>query len=346
MKKSFLTVLTVTMMATFSVSAEIASGTWESVASEEKGGGSGTWSVSDDGVLTVSGTGYIKYHNNISDSPWYQYRRSITAINISEGITDIGEQTFVGLSKATSLSLPETLKTIETRAFANAGSVTSLYIPASVTTIGDSAFRNFYELQTVTFAEDSHLTSFGTNNFDDTKLESIAFPQSLTTVGADMLSGGTTQNVFIPDTMDLDKSFFSSDLSDGHMYCARSREEMCRNFVSGKCGASNKKCIDHYLQDVIKFYDVDKTCDTEGICTYNSYTVNGVTYYSYQEMVAALGFPVPLPKTDEIISGKDDAHGTVTHQGEKTGYKGKRIYTVEEANEAAGKKNKVIMRYR
>lgn len=59
--------------------AEIASGT----------DGNISWSLSDEGVLTIDGTGAMPYYNN-AVAPWLSKRDSITSVLVKEGITNIG----------------------------------------------------------------------------------------------------------------------------------------------------------------------------------------------------------------------------------------------------------------
>ena len=337
MRKTFLGMAVMVALTVGNVRAEIASGDWRGVGkwafNEQKQGGTGTWSISDSGVLTISGNGYINYYGNASNSPWYEYRESITAVNISEGITDIGQQVFLGLTNATSINLPETLTTIDNGAFANAENLTSLNIPASVTAIGDSAFRNLYNLTTLTFPEDSQLKTIGVQNFDYNKLESVALPQSLTNIGANIFLGSQTKNLIIPDSItSLTNTFSQSQLYHGHIYCSRAQEEMCRTYFTAwqYCG-SNSSCKNHYLNDVLRIYDVDKTCDGDGNCTYNLFTINGETFTSYNDMVAALGFPVPPPKENKLVKNADGSYSVFDPDGNFIGFRGKRIYTVEEA---------------
>lgn len=294
--------------------AEIASGTWGNSTN------GGTWSIDDDGVLTVSGQGKIPFANPVDIAPWTyrpmngwgEYYQDIKSINISEGITEIGGQAFMGLTSATTLNLPSTLKTI-----------------------GDGAFRYNSGLVEITFPENSQLTTIGNASFAAcSNLESVALPQSLTSFGSNFFMSSKLKDVVIPDSLPLgQQAFFSTNLYNGHVYCSRAQEENCRNFLTGWdfCG-SNSSCKNHYLNDVLRIYDVDKTCDGDGNCTYNSYTVNGETFTSYNDMVAALGFAVPAPKENRVVKNADGSYSVFDPNGNFIGFRGKRIYTVEEAS--------------
>ena len=73
-----------------------------------------TWNLSEDGTLTISGTGDIP---GSAGAPWYSRFYEIKKVIIKDGVTNIGENAF---SLYTAL--------------------TSVEIPNSVTSIGESAF--------------------------------------------------------------------------------------------------------------------------------------------------------------------------------------------------------------
>ena len=96
--------------------------------------------------LTISGTGDMYDWEDVWYSdweygwsrPWDSYK-NISVVVIEDGVTGIGENSFVELKRLMSVTLPNTLTEIRNQAF----SLTSLYsvnIPDSVTKIGDRAF--------------------------------------------------------------------------------------------------------------------------------------------------------------------------------------------------------------
>ena len=50
-----------------------------------------TWSLSEDGTLTISGEGEIPNYGSDSGAPWYAFREQINTIVIQEGITNVGD---------------------------------------------------------------------------------------------------------------------------------------------------------------------------------------------------------------------------------------------------------------
>lgn len=146
-------------------------------ASSGQCGDNAYWSVNtDSGTLTITGTGemydYDSYKTNTSGTseivhtaPWYVFADRIKMLEISEGITTVGEYSFSELVKLEYVSFPETLHTISERAFLGdlalkgmlyhwGGEIrtsSGLVIPASVQYLGKYAFGNCDSLSDVLF---------------------------------------------------------------------------------------------------------------------------------------------------------------------------------------------------
>ena len=101
-----------------------------------------TWTIDDQEVLTISGTGRMKDFSYIPYEglgSWnYGEHPSFKHVIVSDGITSIGAHAFSG-AKIQSISLPDTLVNIGEEAF-YCSHITSISIPDSVEYIGDSAF--------------------------------------------------------------------------------------------------------------------------------------------------------------------------------------------------------------
>ena len=131
-----------------------------------------TWSLTSDGVLTISGTGEMA---ECDPAPWDANKNVITSIVIGEGVTTIADN-----------------------AFEECENVESVSIPASVTSIGGSAFSfagTSATTMTVTIAAGSNLATIGGDAFSFcSSLETITIPSSVTTIGtrAFVMSGLTS----------------------------------------------------------------------------------------------------------------------------------------------------------
>lgn len=96
--------------------------------------------LTEDGVLTISGTGSIYNYHSGAPAPWYESKDMIQAVVIEEGITQIGNQSFSRCAGLTSVSLPESLTAIGSNSFLACKGLTEIRIPQNVTEIGRYSF--------------------------------------------------------------------------------------------------------------------------------------------------------------------------------------------------------------
>jgi len=99
------------------------------------------WKVTDDGKLTIGGTGVMEDLPVASNYPWYDNLDSVTSIVIEEGVTGIPNSAFKGADGITSLELPSTLTQIGEEAFKYTGITGFVVIPAEVGIVGAGAFE-------------------------------------------------------------------------------------------------------------------------------------------------------------------------------------------------------------
>ena len=93
------------------------------------GGSCGTdvrWSLSNDGELTISGSGAMSSFSTADDVPWKSHASSIHSVSIGDEVTNI-----------------------EDFAFANCGELASVDLPSSLNAIGASAFYSCYGLKDI-----------------------------------------------------------------------------------------------------------------------------------------------------------------------------------------------------
>ena len=159
-----------------------------SAASSGNCGDSGsnvTWSLDDNGTLTISGSGKIEDCRSDIDQPWYSNRSDITSVVIEPGVTSIGSQAFYECSNLTSITIPSGLTSIGEQAFGNCTGLTSITIPSGFISIGDYAFWNCTGLTSITIQ--NGVTSIGTGAFwNCTGLTSITIPSSVTSIGVNV----------------------------------------------------------------------------------------------------------------------------------------------------------------
>ena len=129
-----------------------------------------TWTLDDQGTLTISGTGemecwmpYIAWDGPGYFPPWYYSIASINKVVINENVTSIGHYAFIECENLTSVSIPNTVTYIGYGAFDWCTSLQEMTIPNSVTCIYDEAFHGCTSLQSVTIPE--RVTTIGSAVF-------------------------------------------------------------------------------------------------------------------------------------------------------------------------------------
>ena len=75
------------------------------------------WKLTDEGVLTITGTGKMQDYSE-SSRPWSPYS-NVKQVIIGDGVTTIGWGAFDSCSSLTSVTIPNSVKTIRVGAFEN-----------------------------------------------------------------------------------------------------------------------------------------------------------------------------------------------------------------------------------
>ena len=97
------------------------------------------WQLTDDGVLTITGTGEMDNYDydyiflNNKAHPWSY--ENVKQVTIDDGVTTIGNFAFYGCTALTSINIPNSVTTIGNSAFSSCTTLTSINIPNRVTTI-------------------------------------------------------------------------------------------------------------------------------------------------------------------------------------------------------------------
>lgn len=88
-------------------------------ASASTGGSCGeqlTWSLNDDGVLTISGTGPMEDYD-LQERPWDRVRQKVCELVIEEGVTSIGARAFCDLEELYDATIGSSVASIGKEAF-------------------------------------------------------------------------------------------------------------------------------------------------------------------------------------------------------------------------------------
>ena len=133
-------------------------------------------------ALTISGTGKMTDYAGYDSKPWHAWRKDITSVVLSEGLTSIGNNSFYGCTALTSITIPDGVITIGKNAFNSCSNLPSIDIPSSVTSIGVAAFANCKVLTSIEIP--SGVTAIADNTFNSCwALTSIDIPEGVDTIG-------------------------------------------------------------------------------------------------------------------------------------------------------------------
>ena len=143
--------------------------------------------VVNDLRVVISGTGAMFNFANANeiDIPWYKFANRVTKVVISEGITEIGANSFNGFSKMKSIDFGEnsSVTKINNLAFYNctSSSFRSLKTPASLQVIGENSFGNTKLIEIVLnegLVKISDKAFYGSN-----AIKTAIIPESLQVIG-------------------------------------------------------------------------------------------------------------------------------------------------------------------
>ncbi len=166
-----------------------------------------TWTLDNEGTLTISGTGGMWTDYEYTNTSWYSNRSSVKKVVIQNGVTSIGYGAFKYCTNLTSVVIPDSVTSIGDSAFSHCESLTSVIIPDSVTSIGNSAFEGCSSLTSVAIPDS--VTSIGNSAFANcSSLVSVVIPDSVTSISYDAFYGCSTLESI---TVDKNNNEYSND---------------------------------------------------------------------------------------------------------------------------------------
>ena len=133
--------------AVYGVQTQADDGTTSGTCGADEDGANATWTLDENGVLTISGTGAIKGFSFSSSS------LSIKEVVVKEGITEIGRRTFQNCAQIQTVTLPESLTTLEEGTFLGCSGLKKITIPKNCETIGNHAFYYCSGLEEISVAD-------------------------------------------------------------------------------------------------------------------------------------------------------------------------------------------------
>lgn len=120
-------------------------------ASSGKCGDKVEWTLSDNGKLTISGTGAMSDYGYKSGeySPWFDVRNNIKEIEVKNGVTAIGEYAFYQCAMLREVSIADSVTEVKKDAFKGCAMLESYTVPKNVTEISRHLFHDCISLKKV-----------------------------------------------------------------------------------------------------------------------------------------------------------------------------------------------------
>ena len=143
-----------------------------------------TWELTDDGVLKLTGSGAMYDYDGTKAvyAPWYSQKSKIKSVEVSAGITHLGQDAFSACNSLTTVSIPETVVSAGINVFEYCISLKSIVLPDSLTYIPSGMFYGCTNLIDVDFPK--YITIIGGSAFSDcTQLGSVVLPEELVSIG-------------------------------------------------------------------------------------------------------------------------------------------------------------------
>ncbi|KAL7715603.1 Leucine rich repeat containing protein BspA family protein [Entamoeba marina] len=130
----------------------------------------------------------------------FDYRSSLTSINLPTSLTSLGKECFSSCSSLQSINLPSSLQSLSDCCFLSCDSLTSITLPSSITSLGYACFSGCLKLSSINLP--FTLTSISKICFCYCfSLTTITIPTTLTTFGIGCFYGchELRNNISLPD---------------------------------------------------------------------------------------------------------------------------------------------------
>ena len=191
------------------------------------------WTFYNDGELYIHGEGPMADLNGYSAQPWSLYRNNINKINISEGVTSVGDRCF-SVTAVRSAYIPSSVTSIGSAAFNGCTYLENIDISYGVNSIGSSAFTSCSSLKSISLPDS--ITDIGMYCFEYCKsLETAVISNNLSRLRDRMFSDCTNLKTvtFSKNTNSISASVFSRCLNLENVYYSGTLNNWCTiNFSS------------------------------------------------------------------------------------------------------------------
>ena len=238
MKKKLIAWLLVICMA---ISLLPAAALADTAATSGKCGDNVTWTLSDDGTLTISGKGamydydYSSYDSK-ETAPWSAFNYVVKKVVVKDGITKIGDGAFYSKLQLETASIPGSVKSIGNDAFSDCRNLTNITIEPGTTTIGDRAFKTCQKLTMlpipntvktigrasfggcrgiINLVIPDSIQSIDEYAFSGTDIETVSFGKNITRIPYCAFNGAKIKDIFYSGTKEQYKAITIEDCGGG-----------------------------------------------------------------------------------------------------------------------------------
>ena len=173
------------------------------------GDGSGvTWQLTENTddpstyTLTIRGSGAMEDYLMSSHQPWCSFRKQITSVVVSPGVTSIGNLAFTRSCNIIHVDIADSVVSIGEQAFSDCSRLTDITVPQSVTYIDANAFESCTNLSSITLST-NNITSIRPYTFSGcSELSSIVIPDGVTSIQLGAFSNCTKlTSITIPSSV-------------------------------------------------------------------------------------------------------------------------------------------------
>ncbi len=278
---------------------------------------------------------YDRIGSSDNYAPWIN--PNITQVEIKEGIKTIGEHAFENMNGSNrTLILPEGLETIGAEAF-HGFLATSVTLPSTLKTIGAYAFD--YRLSQINLPEG--LKTIGNYAFPNSQLTDVVIPNSVTNLSAYAFGfSGAGWNM--------------AQISN--LYCSKAQQAGCEAALAFR--GDNATVTVYEIKDGLYFLDgayyssadnMQKDVLAQKNATGESFACDDLAQCK-ADVLKRKGYCkddsdcLAMAKSN-VINYKNKSYASIDDLFSGN-YIPKRIYTIDEANQVAGDKNRVSIKYR
>ena len=282
------------------------------------GDGSGvTWLLTENTddpstyTLTISGSGAMEDYLMSSNQPWCSFRKQITSVVVSPGVTSIGNLAFTRFSKLIHVDIADSVVSIGEQAFSDCSRLTDITVPQSVTYIGVNAFDSCTNLSSITLST-NNITSIRPHTFSGcSELSSIVIPDGVTSIQLGAFFNCTKlTSITIPDSVTtIDPGAFKNCSSLTSITIPSSVTSIGSNVFDG-CTSLNDirysgtsesviSALSGYVPTLVTFNYGDKVPEAERMITVSVKTGETLTAPTTIPTVSGYKFKGWLTKDDE-----------------------------------------------